>query len=43
MAYWRWWRKETLRSMLCGDTEEVLKGPQILHRKLPLKGDNHAL
>jgi hypothetical protein len=29
--------EETLRPMLGGDAEEVVKGPQVLHRELPLK------
>jgi hypothetical protein len=29
--------EETLRLTLSGDTEEVVKGPQVLHRELSLK------
>jgi hypothetical protein len=35
-------QEETLRPTLGGDAMEV-KRPQVLHRKLPQKGDNRAL
>jgi hypothetical protein len=35
--------EETLRPALGGDAEEVVEGPQVLHRELPLKGVDHAL
>jgi hypothetical protein len=35
--------EETLRPVLGGDIEEVLKVSQVLHRELPLKGDDRAL
>jgi hypothetical protein len=31
--------EETLRLALGGDAKEVVEGPQVLHRALPLKGD----
>jgi hypothetical protein len=34
---------ETLRPTIGGDAEEVVEGPQVLHRELPLKGDDRAL
>jgi hypothetical protein len=43
MACWRWWRKKPLGSALGGDAKEVVKGPQVLRRELPLKGDDRAL
>jgi hypothetical protein len=35
--------EETLGPALGGDAEEVAEGPQVLHRKLPLKGNDRAL
>jgi hypothetical protein len=35
--------EETLWPALGGDAEEVVKGPQVLHRELPLKGTDRAL
>jgi hypothetical protein len=35
--------KETLGPRLVGDTVGVVEGPQVLHRELPLKGDDHTL
>jgi hypothetical protein len=35
--------EETLRPTLGGDAEEVVEGPQVLHRELPLKGVDRAL
>jgi hypothetical protein len=35
--------RKTLRPALGGDVEEVVKGLQVLHCELPLKGDDRAL
>jgi hypothetical protein len=35
--------EETLRPKFGGDVKEVLERPQVLHRELPLKGDDCAL
>jgi hypothetical protein len=35
--------EETLRPALSSDAEEVVKRPQVLHRELPLKGDDRVL
>jgi hypothetical protein len=35
-------KEETLRPAFGGDDEEVVKGPQVLHRELPLKGNDRA-
>jgi hypothetical protein len=36
-------KEETLGLALGGDAEEVVEGPQVLHRELPLEGDDRAL
>jgi hypothetical protein len=35
--------EETLMPALGGDAEEVVEGLHVLHRELPLKGDDRAL
>jgi hypothetical protein len=35
--------EETLGPTFGGDAEEVMERPQVLHRNLPLEGDDHAL
>jgi hypothetical protein len=35
--------EDTLRPVLDGDAEEVVEGPQVLHREIPLKGDDRVL
>jgi hypothetical protein len=36
-------QEETLGPAFGSDAEEVMEGSQVLHRKLPLKGDDYAL
>jgi hypothetical protein len=36
-------QEETLGPTFGNDAEEVMEGPQVLHRKLPLEGDDRAL
>jgi hypothetical protein len=35
--------EETLGLALSGDVEEVVEGPQVLHRELSLQGDDRAM
>jgi hypothetical protein len=35
-------KEETLGLVFDGDAEKVVEGPQVLHRELPLEGDDHA-
>jgi hypothetical protein len=36
-------KEETLGPAFSGDADEVVKRPQVLHRELPLKGNDRAL
>jgi hypothetical protein len=36
-------QEETLGPVFSGDAEEVMERPQVLHRKLPLEGNDRAL